>query len=195
MFLHQQVYRLLRDCQRPHRVLRFRLAYHQVPLDAVHLLCHRDGSCFNVQVSPEKGEKFAPPQTGSQFQVVCRQQATLLCFHQVRPDFLLRKHLHLLFLHFGQFTAPGWVYKEQPFLDRLFQAVVQQGVDAVDDSDTQALFLQLNVLISLHPAILLEVIVEFLDLNGGQLIQFDVAQLGDDVVVDVVQIVVLRFFS
>ena len=77
VFLHQQVYRLLRDCQRPHGVLRLGLAHYQFPFDTVHLLCHGDGPCFNVQVSPEKGEKFSPPQAGGQLQIVRCQQATL----------------------------------------------------------------------------------------------------------------------
>ena len=60
-------------------------------------------------------------------------------------------------------------------------------------SDAQPLILQFNMLVSLHPAILLEVVVKFLDLDGSQLIQLDVAQFGDDVFVDVVQIVVFGF--
>ena len=49
------------------------------------------------------------------------------------------------------------------------------------------------MLVPLYSAILLKVIVEFLDLNRGQLIQFDVAQLGDDVVVDVIQVIIFGF--
>ena len=77
----------------------------------------------------------------------------------------------------------------------MFQAVVQQGVDAVNYSDTQALLLQLNVFITLYPAVFLEVIVELLNLDCSQLIQFDVAQLGDNVVVDVVPVVIFAFLS
>ena len=87
----------------------------------------------------------------------------------------MRQHLHLLLLHLGQFTTSGRVHKEQSFLDRLFEAVIQQGVDAVDYPHTQPLLLQLNVFVTLHPAVFLEVVVELLDLDGGQLIQFDVA--------------------
>ena len=42
------------------------------------------------------------------------------------------------------------------------------------------------MLVPLYSAILLKVIVELLNLDGTQLVQFDIAQLGDDVVVDVV---------
>ena len=53
-------------------------------------------------------------------------------------------------------------------------------MDAVNHPYTETLVFQFDVLVPLHPAILLEVIVEFLDLDGSQLIQLDVAQLGDD---------------
>ena len=62
-------------------------------------------------------------------------------------------------------------------------------------SDAQAFVFQFDVLVPLHPAILLEVVVELLNLDGSQLIQLDVAQLGDDVLVDVVQVVVLGFLT
>ena len=59
-------------------------------------------------------------------------------------------------------------------------------MDAVDHPDAQSLVLQLDVLIPLHPPVLLEIVVELLDLDRGKLVQLDVPQLGDDVVVDVV---------
>lgn len=64
-------------------------------------------------------------------------------------------------------------------------------MDAVDHPDAQALVLQLNVLVPLYSTVLLEIVVELLDLDRGELVQLDVPQFRDDVVVDVVQIVVL----
>ena len=49
---------------------------------------------------------------------------------------------------------------------------------------TETLVFQFDVLMPLHPAILLEVVVEFLNLDSRQLIQIDVTQLGNDVLVD-----------
>ena len=51
------------------------------------------------------------------------------------------------------------------------------------------------MLVPLHPAVFLEVVVELLDLDGGQLVQLDVAQLGNDVLVDVVQVIIFGFLS
>ena len=64
-------------------------------------------------------------------------------------------------------------------------------MDAVDHPDAQALILQFDVLVPLYPPVLLEIVVELLDLDRGELVQLDVPQLGDDVVVDVVQIIAL----
>ena len=61
----------------------------------------------------------------------------------------------------------------------------------MDHPDTQSLVLQFDVLVSLYPPVLLEIVVELLDLDRGELVQLDVPQLGDDVVIDVVQIIVL----
>ena len=56
----------------------------------------------------------------------------------------------------------------------------------MDHPDTQALVFQFDVLVSLYPPVLLEIVVEFLDLDRSELVQLDVSQFGDDVVVDVV---------
>lgn len=64
-------------------------------------------------------------------------------------------------------------------------------MDAVDHPNAQALVLQLDVLVPLHPTVLLEIVVDLLDLDRGELVQLDVPQFRDDVVADVVQIVVL----
>ena len=64
-------------------------------------------------------------------------------------------------------------------------------MDTVDHPDAQVFVFQLNMLVPLYPPVLLEIVVELLDLDRGELVQLDVPQLGDDVVVDVVQIIVL----
>ena len=66
-------------------------------------------------------------------------------------------------------------------------------MDAPYHAGAEALILQLDVGISLDAAGFLQVVVELLDLDGGQLFQRRVAQLGNDVVVNVVEVVVLGF--
>ena len=76
---------------------------------------------------------------------------------------------------------------------RLLQAVVQQRVDAPYHTGAETLVLQFDVGVPLDAAGFLQVVVELLDLDGGQLFQRCVAQLGNDVVVNVVEVVVLGF--
>ena len=66
-------------------------------------------------------------------------------------------------------------------------------MDAPYHAGAETLVLQLDVGIPLDAAGFLQVVVEFLDLDGGQFFQRRVAQLGNDVVVDVVEVVVLGF--
>ena len=60
-------------------------------------------------------------------------------------------------------------------------------MDTVDHPDAQVFVFQLNMLLPLYPPVLLEIVVELLDLNRGELVQLDVLQFGDDVVIDIVQ--------
>ena len=60
-------------------------------------------------------------------------------------------------------------------------------MDTVDHPDAQVFVFQLNMLVQLYPPVLLEIVVELLDLNRGELVQLDVLQFGDDVVIDIVQ--------
>ena len=57
----------------------------------------------------------------------------------------------------------------------------------MDHPDAQVFVFQLNMLVPLYPPVLLEIVVELLDLNRGELVQLDVLQFGDDVVIDIVQ--------
>lgn len=45
------------------------LAHHQFSLGAGHLLRDGDGSVLHVQVRPEKGQQFSPPQSRGQLQI------------------------------------------------------------------------------------------------------------------------------
>ena len=117
------------------------LAHHQFSLGAGHLLRDGDGSVLHVQIRPEEGQQLSPPQSRGQFQVERSQQAPLVCLHQIGSYFLFRQDLHLPLFHLRQFAAPGGVYQDQPLRHRLLQAIVQQGVDAVDHPDAQALVL------------------------------------------------------
>ena len=54
-------------------------------------------------------------------------------------------------------------------------------MDTVDHPDAQVFVFQLNMLVPLYPPVLLEIVVELLDLNRGELVQLDVSQFMDNV--------------
>lgn len=90
------------------------------------------------------------PQAGGQLQVVHCQQAPLVRFHQVRTDPLLWEDFDLPHFHLREFTAVGGIHQNRPFLSCLFRAVVQQGMAAVGQSDTESLLFRLDMLILLY---------------------------------------------
>ena len=193
VLLYQQLHRPLRDSQLADGVGRLGLADHQFTVDTVHLLADRDGHVLHIQVRPQQGEELALAQAGGQLQIECRQQPAPFCFSQIRADLILRQYLHLPLFQLRQAAALGRVGEDQPLRYRLLQTVVQQRVDAPYHAGAETLVLQLDVGIPLDATGFLQVVVELLDLDGGQFFQRCVAQLGNDVVVDVVEIVVLGF--
>ena len=72
---YQQVHCLLRDGDGADGVGGLGLAHLQLAVDPVHLLGHRDGLVFNVQVRPQQGQQFAPAQAAGEFQVKDREVA------------------------------------------------------------------------------------------------------------------------
>ena len=93
----------------------------------------------------------------------------------------------------GRYEQVGTVWVLCVLLYRLLQAVVQQRVDAPYHAGAETLVFQFDVGIPLDAAGFLQVVVELLDPDGGQFFQRRVAQLRNDVVVNVVEIVVLGF--
>ncbi len=67
VFLNQEVNCLLRNCQRPYRVLRLRRTDHQFPFNTVDLFCNGDRSGLGIQVRPKEGKQFSPSQARRQF--------------------------------------------------------------------------------------------------------------------------------
>ena len=86
----------------------------------------------------------------------------------------------------------GGVGENESLRHRLLQAVVQQRVDAPHHSGAEAFVLEFRKIFALNSSALLEVVVKPLDLNGGQLVQRDAADSGDDVVLDVVGVIGFR---
>ena len=118
----------------------------------------------------------------------------MLRFRKVHSDFLLRQDLHFPFLELRQLAALGGIGEDQPLGHRLLQAVVQQCMDTANYSGAETFVLEFRKIFALNPSALLEAVVKSLDLNGGQLVQWDAANSGDDVVLDIVGVVGFRIW-
>ena len=164
---NQQVNCLLRESQRPHGVACFRRTYNQFPTDSIYLF--RDGKRFTlpIQVRPLEGQQFTAPQAGGQLQVESCEKASALRFRKVHPDFLLRQNFHFFLFQLRKLAALGGIGEDQPLCHRLFQAVVQQRVDASHHSWAEAFVLEFRKILALDSSGFLEIVVKPLDLNGG----------------------------
>ena len=191
----QQVHRLLRDGDGADRVGGLGLADFELSVNPIHLFGHGDGHVFYIQVSPEKGQQFAPPQAAGQFQVVGREQTALVGLLEVSADLLGKKYLHFLLLNFRELTPFRRVGGDEPLPHCLLQRRVEETVDASNEAVAQALVLQLNVLVPLDTTRGFQLVVELLDLDRGQFLQLDITDAGDNVLFNVVVVVVRRLLS
>ena len=101
------------------------------------------------------------------------KKPTALRFRKVHPDFLLRQDLHFFLFQLRQLAALGGIAEDESLRHRLLQAVVQQCVDAPHLSGAEAGIFQWWKVFALNSSGFLEVVVKSLDLNGGQLVQWD----------------------
>ena len=138
---------------------------------------------FRSKVSPEKGRQLPPPQPRGQLKVKHGQDAVLLRRAEVGPDLLRRKDLHLLFLLRWQAAPDGRIEGNQTLPYRLIQGSAEHGVETPHRPGAQASIF--HPLIFLHPAALFGLLVEFLELQGGELFQLDFADVGRDMMLNV----------
>ena len=98
---------------------------------------------------------------------------------QVGVDVLRRQDLYVQFPGLGHNTVLAGVSLDQPLLHSPVQGTVEHQMDAAHSGGAQALVL---VLSDVYSATLQQLLVELLQVPGGQLLQFDAADAGDSVV-------------
>ncbi len=139
VFLHQQVYRLLRDCQRSHGILRLGLAHYQLTFDAVHLLGHGDGPGLDIQVSPEKGQELAPPQARGQLHV--EEVTPYLVFpHGVQKcvQFFVGQDTFRCMACLWHRCAHGGIFSDDMRVEGVLHRLMEDGMEAVDGGVRQS---------------------------------------------------------
>lgn len=182
MLPHQELHRLPGQRHPADGVPGLGFSRHQLPVNACDLSAHRQDTVFSIQVVPPQGQQFAPPQSAGQLQVEHGQDAVLFRFPEIGPQLFRRQDGHLLFLLGRDAAVVAGVVGNKPLLHRLLECRGQHHVDAPDRTAGEG-----SVGLTfppLYPSVGSGVIVELLNLNGGEPPELNPSQSRNDVVFD-----------
>ena len=136
-----------------------------------------------------QSKQFSPAQSRGQVQQEQFEVSVRLGLHEKPLEFLAGQHLHLPAPLWRQFAADCRVGPDQVLLHRLVQGCPAFGVAHPHHPIRQAFPVEIG---ADQPALFFQVGVELLEILLGQLAQRDLAQLRNDVLVDVGLIGMLR---
>ena len=117
-----------------------------------------------------------------QFQIEHGQQSPFLCGVEVGLDMLRLEDLHLEFLHLRCDAVLGGVAEDQAFFYGAVQGIVKHQVQAADGGAAESR-IAVTAFTS-GAAALHQLLVELLQVVGGQLGELDAADTGDGVLLD-----------
>ena len=149
-------------------------------------------ACGEVDVLPLKPEYLPAAHTRGQLEEEELVVSFLVCLDQKPSDLVLCQHLHLLCFLWGQSATDGRVDGYQALGHRLFEGGSAGGVAGAHHAVGQALP---EVLHPAPSAALLQPCVELLQVVLRELVHRNLADLGDDVVIDSVLVALLRCLS
>ena len=187
VFLDQQVDGLLRQIDRPHRVGGLGLGHLHLAVDSSCGFGDAQGLSFQVKVIPEEGHQLTPADARGQFQVEHGEDSVFISGGEVGTDFVCWKGVHLLLFFGRELASSGGDIGNEAFLHRLVEALAKHGVKAADGLVAEAQVF--HALVTFDPALGLGLVVELLEIQCGELAEFDFADVGHDVLVDVVLVV------
>ena len=164
-------------------------AYLHLSIHFVDLLGHRQCSGIQVQVGPLQGQQLSPAQSRGQVQQEQLEVSIRLGLYEEPLEFLTGQYLHLPAPLGRQLAADCRVGPDQVLLHCLVQGCPALGVAHPHHPVGEPLAVEIS---ADEPALLFQVGVELLEILLGQLAQRDLAQLRNDVLVDVGLIGVLR---
>ena len=111
---------------------------------------------------------------------------------QIWSDQRFRQDVHFLASIFRNFAFLCWVRKDQFFLHRMFQRLIQHHMDTLYHAGTQTVFFQFRLVFLLHATAFEQLIVKLLNLQHCQLFQLYISKFRNDMMVDGV---VIKFFG
>ena len=106
---------------------------------------------------------------------------------EVYADLLRWKDLHLPFLFWRQTAADSRVVGDEPLHHRLVQRRAEHGVETAHRPGAQTPVL--HTLVFLYSAAFFRLVVELLNIQSGELFQFDLTDVRRDVMLNVAAVV------
>ena len=149
-------------------------------LSVAHRAVDMEPAGLVIKVLPLETADFSPAHSCGQLRVeeVIPQRILLQRFHEFF-QLLLRQNLLGRVIHFGNDGSFGGIFRDQPLPHRHVQRLMEHHVNAADKGVRQGVPL-LKMLV--HPPVLPEPVVHFLDVGGGDGADLFVPQQGLDVV-------------
>ena len=183
VFLKEQIHRFLGNGYTPHGSLCLRPGEDHLAIWVADvLLADRDGAVSYIQVVPAESDQLALAETAHQFQIEHRQGVVLFRSGEVCADILRLEDIHFHLSDLGGDAVIGRIAEDQPLLDRPLQGYVEHEVDAACSGGTEPL---VSFFAGADPAMCSQILVELLEVAGGQLGEFNAADVGNDVTVDI----------
>ena len=180
VFGNQQGNSLLWNTDLSDRCLRFGARECQLPIGVLDvLLADGDGFVLDVEVTPQEGSQLTLAQSADQFQIKHGQQSPLIRGVEVGLDMLRLEDLHLEFLHLRCDAVLGGVAEDQAFFYGAVQGIVKHQVQATDGGAAESR-IAVTAFTS-GAAALHQLLVELLQVVGGQLGELDAADAGDGI--------------
>ena len=127
-------------------------------------------------------DQLALSQSADQFQIEHRQGITPLGGVQIRADVVWVKDFHLLFFNFGDDAILRGIAENEFFFHRPVKGIVQHQVETADGRAAE-LWAAVTAL-AVDTPILHQLLVELLQIVGGQLGELDIADTGNGVLLD-----------
>ena len=179
MFLDQEVYRFLRDGYSADGGFSLGSGKRQFSVGVPDvLLADKDRAVLYIQVRPEKSNQFAFAESADQRQIKHREESSGICCIQVGFHIIRVECLSLELLDLGGDAVIGRVTRNQPLFDCPLKGTVEHEVDAANGGAAQAGTLILSYM---DAPIFHEVLVELLEVAGGEFGELDFADSGDGI--------------
>lgn len=184
LHLLQHFHRILGDGDVPVGVLGFKRDFFYLSVDPGNLPFDMDHAVGEVDVLPLQSEQLAPAQAGGEVEIVQLVHAALFRFAQEGAELLGVDRTHLPVFHLRKLTAIRGVGQDQFVLYCHVHGRRDHLIDVPHRFRAQAFGLLLGFDAG-NPPLRQQLLVELLEREGGQLLDWDLPDVRLDVVLNV----------